>query len=443
MPPTKSNKEQSLGFSVETFLQSSPPPIEISPSLDLASSPPRRSDHEVEDLCVTYQAGTKIPITVLYHYLNIYHEQLYVIWPVVNKDVVLARLHNTDDQVIYTLAASVCAATLAQLNIVNETDSMLHHLMAREAENIRAMVDYSRHHFIDALLTSFFLHVFYTNTGKLTKSTLLLREAIAYAHILGLHQDAFYTDLDPDAAQAHSLQHDIPPTFKLSPALPEIQSSLNFGLGPAFYTLCKLFQCFDNACPAELRPGQHSSLQAISTELCRTHPLPVCKNEVQRADIVVTESWLRVVLWKSAIPYIDATTDPVDQGLSVSFPMSVGRDLLSNLTTLSSFALEAHGPGMMSKLFEVANTVADVMICAPDLTHVGNMHVGSRDILWALSSVLESLRATGNPALLTVLREKVAACALDQIGSPRMLRITDVSDEATPDQEDGMYWDGL
>lgn len=97
----------------------------------------------------------------------------------------------------------------------------------------------------------------------------------------------------------------------------------------------------------------------------------------------------------------------------------------------------------MSKLFEVANAVADVMICAPDLTYVGNMHVGSRDILWALSSVLESLRATGNPALLTVLREKIAACALDQIGSPQMLRITDVADEATPDPEDGMYWDGL
>ncbi|KAG8672810.1 hypothetical protein FPOAC1_006101 [Fusarium poae] len=309
------------------------------------------------------------------------------------------------------------------------------------------MLDYPKHQTFEALLTCFFLHVYYSNAGKITKSTLLLREAIAYAHILGLHQDSYYTDLDTDTSQyhlriawilfitdrAHSLQQDIPPTFKLSPTLPQLQPQHKPDPGSAFCSLCNLFQAFDDACPSGISSRQAGFLGAISSRLQVRHPLPLCENEVQRADIVVTDSWLRVVLWKAAIPYVDANTDPDDQSLSVSFPTSVAHDLLLKLTTLSSFALETHGPGMMSKLFEVANSVADVLICAPDLANVGSAHVGPRDILAALSSLIASLRTTGNPALLTLLREKMVACALDQAQPGRLLQITDgdIYDEHT------------
>lgn len=86
-------------------------------------------------------------------------------------------------------------------------------------------------------------------------------------------------------------------------------------------------------------------------------------------------------------------------------------------------------PRQMSKLFEVANSVADVIICAPDLADVDSAHVGPRDILCALSSLIASLRTTANPALLTLLREKMMACALGQAGPGRPLQITDVPDD--------------
>ncbi|KAL5591689.1 hypothetical protein FOVSG1_010578 [Fusarium oxysporum f. sp. vasinfectum] len=359
-----------------------------------------------------------------------------------HHEVLLTRLRNPDNKIAYALAASICSATRAQLRLSNDDAGPSTYKMAYEAEQSRLMLDYSKHQIIDGLLTCFFLHVFYSNTGRITKSTLLLREAIAYAHILGLHQDLFYTDLDHDTIQyhlriawilfitdrAHSLQHDLPPTFKLSPTLPELHPQQDAGLGSAFCSLCRLFQAFDDACPPDVRSNQVGFLGAISSQLRARYPLPLCDNEIQRADIVVTDSWLRVVLWKAAIPYVDANTDPNDQGLSVSFPTSVARDLLAKLTTLSSCALETHGPGMMSKLFEVANSVADVIICAPDLADVDSAHVGPRDILCALSSLIASLRTTANPALLTLLREKMMACALGQAGPGRLLQITDVPD---------------
>ncbi|KAG7425472.1 putative sucrose utilization protein SUC1 [Fusarium oxysporum f. sp. raphani] len=389
---------------------------------------------------VSYDA--RIPRSSFSYYLNIYHDCLYVVWPVIDHEVLLTRLRNPDNKIAYALAASICSATRAQLRLSSDDAGPSTYQMAYEAEQSRLMLDYSKHQIIDGLLTCFFLHVFYSNTGRITKSTLLLREAIAYAHILGLHQDLFYTDLDHDTIQyhlriawilfitdrAHSLQHDLPPTFKLSPTLPELHPQQDAGLGSAFCSLCRLFQAFDDACPPDVRSNQVGFLGAISSQLRARHPLPLCDNEIQRADIVVTDSWLRVVLWKAAIPYVDANTDPNDQGLSVSFPTSVARDLLAKLTTLSSCALEAHGPGMMSKLFEVANSVADVIICAPDLADVDSAHVGPRDILCALSSLIASLRTTSNPALLTLLREKMMACALGQAGPGRLLQITDVPD---------------
>ncbi|KAM5376741.1 hypothetical protein ACJZ2D_005364 [Fusarium nematophilum] len=421
-----------------------------------SSSPNSQSDlvmpcHHSENLA-PHQPNGRVPLSTFQFYLNIYQSHLHVVWPIIDWEALLVRLIDVDDLAAYALAASVCAATMAQLRLsVVNTDGYSRQSMAYEAEKTRFMLDYPKHQTIDALLTCFFLHVFYSNKGKTTKSTLLLREAITYAHILGLHQDEFYIDSPPDATQyhlriawilfitdrAHSLQHDLPPTFKLSPTLPELRPNQDAGLGSAFCSLCRLFQSFDDACPPDIRSEQHGYLEAISSELSRTHRFPICDNDVQRADIVVTDSWLRVVLWKAAIPFVDSTTDPNDQGLSVSFPMSVARDLLSKLTTLSSCALETHGPGMMSKLFEVANSVADVIICAPDLANVGSVQVGPREILCALSSLITSLRTTGDPALLSLLREKMMACALDQ-ATPGRLMIMDVS-EGIQDQEDGIY----
>lgn len=307
--------------------------------------------------------SSRIPLATLNYYLDIFQSHLHVVWPAVDCSSIKSRLQDPNDQVVYALAAAICSATIAQLHLTVGGGAHSHHQMALEAESARFLLEYSAHETVDALLTSFFLHVFYSNTGKMTKSTLLLREAIAHSHILGLHQDIFYTNLDLEMTQyhlriawilfitdrAHSLQHDLPPTFKLSPTLPELQPQEDAGLSTAFCSLCRLFQSFQDACPPDIRStGGRHLLGNISSQLRRTHSFPLCENEVQRADLVVTDSWLRVVLWKVAIPYVDSTIDPNDRGLSVSFPMSVARDLLSKVATLSSCALEAHGPGMVS-----------------------------------------------------------------------------------------------
>lgn len=172
----------------------------LRPSTPRASSGDVRSGMSSPD---SSPPTRRIPIATFTYYLNTYQNQLYFIWPIVNWRALLIRLGDADDTVAYALAASICAATMAQLHLDEDLDGHSYQSMACEAESAQFLLDYPKHQMIDGLLTYFFLHVFYSNIGKFTKSTLRLRDAITYAHLMELHQDSFYVNLCPDVTQYH------------------------------------------------------------------------------------------------------------------------------------------------------------------------------------------------------------------------------------------------
>ncbi|KAH6869150.1 hypothetical protein B0T10DRAFT_594984 [Thelonectria olida] len=188
----------------------------------------------------------------------------------------------------------------------------------------------------------------------MANSTLFLKEAIAYAHISSLHQHSFSFDLTSDTAQYYlriawilviddSSFTSASSTSHLQTSSNASQATTTFGwrTRPGFCNSCKLFQSFDDAWPPDVRFNQYDLPRSMSGQLCRKRSFLACDNQIQHEDIVITGSWLRAVLWKTAIPYVDATTGPNDRGQSVSLPMSVARDLLP------SQALESQGPGMV------------------------------------------------------------------------------------------------
>lgn len=157
----------------------------------------------------TLVTSRRIPLSSLRVYLDIYHHKLHPVWPVVRREELIARLHDPTDLEAYALATSVCAATIAQLKLPVRRDSDVESLsvdssaMVLEAEQSRILVDYSEKPSLDILLSSYFLHVFYADTGRYHKSTLLLRESVTFAHILGLHLKAHYEDLNASDTQHH------------------------------------------------------------------------------------------------------------------------------------------------------------------------------------------------------------------------------------------------
>lgn len=155
----------------------------------------------------------RISTSSISEYLEVYQSRGYAIWPVVDSETLLARLlTNPDDMEAYALATAICAAIISQFKIDAEPGSPVEGhfrvssaLFEAEAKRARKESDHMEEITIWSLLSSFFLHVYSANIGRMAASTVLLGEAIIKAHIIGLHKLSYYQPMNTEQQQ-HNLR---------------------------------------------------------------------------------------------------------------------------------------------------------------------------------------------------------------------------------------------
>ena len=135
-----------------------------------------------------------------YHdHLDIFRRRLYTVWPIIDPHALVARLAAApQDWQAHALAASLCAAVIAQLRLDQRPEPGVNSQAAefvKEAQQQRKLYDYRECCTLDSLLTSFFLHIYYSNIQKLSTASYLLRETVTTAHILRLHEPETYETL--------------------------------------------------------------------------------------------------------------------------------------------------------------------------------------------------------------------------------------------------------
>jgi hypothetical protein len=81
-----------------------------------------------------------------------------------------------------------------------------------------------------------------------------------------------------------------------------------------------------------------------------------------------------------------------------------------------------------SKLFDVANSLADVMMIMPSLNHESHFDVGPRDLIHSLSQVLASFRG-GNPAVISILQDKLMTLGLGASPPRKLLELSSPEEE--------------
>lgn len=371
-------------------------------------------------------------------YLDIYYFKLFPVWPIVDKDTLTARLYAAEpDASAYMLASSVCAATMVQLQLSvfgPSSDVLDPTMMLTEIEDLRRKYDNRESPSLEFLATSFFMHVAYTNLGRLTTSTLLLREAVTLAYILDLHRPSHYDEVTPAERQshlrmfwilfiterAHATQHDIPCVMTVDAEMPELDVASQPAVLSPLIMLCRMFRSFCEGSSSSLTTD---SLTSFNNQLLRIPTMTEDHNELQRADLSVTQQWLRLMFWKMAINKVAMTANSTDDIRSVFFPISLAKDLLSDISTMSIDTLEAHGPGMELKLFEVTNSVADIITLNPARMQHSSLQLGPQDILVHLTNIIGRFRG-GNKTLVPLLQSRLSGIGL---GSEILPRITDVT----------------
>jgi len=397
----------------------------------------------------------RISTSCISQYLDVYQSRGYGIWPVVDAEALTARLlTHPDDVETYALATAISAAVVSQFSIDAEPGSPVegHYrvssgVFATEAKRARDEADHMEHITVFSILGSFFLHVYSANVGRMNTSTVYLGEAIQKAHIIGLHKNVFYESMSPEQMQqnlrlywllfiterAHSIQHDVPTTLKRAPDLPSLENLNDGSVTPAFIQLCRLFNILDVTITADAASARNALALAQQQLSSDEAPLSL-ENELQRADISMTQQWMRIFLWQHALNVTNLSSMNNDNEFSFSFPAQVAQNVLSNLSSLSQQSVEAHGPGMESKLFDVANSLADVMIIMPSMNHESHFGIGPRDLIHSLSQVLSNFRG-GNPAVINILQDKLTQLGMS-CGSPQKLL------ELSSPEEEKEEWHG-
>jgi hypothetical protein len=191
-------------------------------------------------------------------------------------------------------------------------------------------------------------------------------------------------------------------------------------------SLCQMFKALAEAS----QDNTHTSMRLSYEQMLRLADPAEPYNQLQKADVRVTQHWTKLHLWKLAVSRIKMTTEPGGDITSVLFPLQVVGNLLSEVSELSVDSLEAHGSGMELKLFEFANTIADVMVCMPH-RWTQDTRIGPREYLMHLGKVLGGFRG-GNEALLPLLRSRFVELGLSLPAIPRIVDITHESSDSSP-----------
>lgn len=108
-------------------------------------------------------------------------------------------------------------------------------------------------------------------------------------------------------------------------------------------------------------PGSTMTYTALQRQLNLPHPAHISLTDIQKADILVTKQWLRLIVWQSSMRQGLLSSSAEDESMTFRYPLKIAQSLLDVISSLPTTSIEVHGMGIFEKIFEIGNTMLDVM----------------------------------------------------------------------------------
>lgn len=326
-------------------------------ALALAAGLPPRYGPEITSCVETYFAR-------LYHVLPILHEGLF-------RRLLACPAQLSPSQ--RSLFLAVCAVT--KLRNCHEPDKA----QVREARELGCLfleqhlrlqcdIDCREEKSASTITTTFLVHVAYASLNKQKSARLYLREAICKAMDLGFHRDDGCRDQDDieticaqrtlallfvtERATAILDSSDVL-LLREPPYLPDIYfDEYDHKALRGFQCLFALFKLLDAEiiqtwCSGTLPRGHDT--QTARDKICSVqHHLSATSfcdeglSHFQRADIQVTQQWLRLIFWQISMRLGFLSNWSEEPALSYNYPIELGKDLCVVLHSLPETSLRAH-----------------------------------------------------------------------------------------------------
>ncbi len=267
-------------------------------------------------------------------------------------------------------------------------------------------------------MTCIFLEICNLAYKRCEQGYLLLQEAISHIHILRIdrakvtHAPAAYSTgfspmvddaiSPPELARRQRLYWEafvherfltvvsgLPATMPpLRTGLPDGDASIPAHVDKGWTRLVRLFSILDEEflaywrsqdLPEEERPfmtalyieRKQVQLDEDEAEMEGAATADSPLSELQLADLFVTRLWQRILIWQLGMSRCLLSSIPPassHEGMSLVFPARrLSAQLRSLVTQLNAItSIGAHGSGILEKLFEITNTIADVLALVPD-----------------------------------------------------------------------------
>jgi hypothetical protein len=165
----------------------------------------------------------------------------------------------------------------------------------------------------------------------------------------------------------------LPPLY----TMPEDDPTLSIQVHEGFNQIIKLFRLLDTDFLNSWLDSQGGSVtstwvEAKSRELegdPEADARELAKlTMMQRADLTITREWLRTLVWRLAMGQTLLSSRSSKECLSLLFPVRLSQTLRQQVSSMSRQDIEVHGSSITQKLFEITDTIADVLIHVPAAT---------------------------------------------------------------------------
>lgn len=398
--------------------------------------------------------------------------------PVIHESSFRRRLYASSlpaDETCQLIA--LCAMTI--LHVLASPDAATHPDIPSSAEDKKTLsahliqnflaarleYDYTEHPTLPTVLSSLFLSVAHFEHKNLRSWWFYLREACGIAYDLRLADEATYTAMQnsPTATNATRISEichrrtlallvvtergagllrnkpialrDINPTLHLSHAFAFGTASAS-DEDPAvlagFRCLVRLFALVDadffrlwNA--PHTSPGDPTTpyvsaphIASVQEQLAHLALRYEELTPVQRADVLVTQQWLKLIYWQAAMRQGMVSSGAGNEAFRYSFPIEVARVLCGVLGELELGAILVHGLGIFEKLFEIAYSLMDALT----LSKVALGESGDLKVLFGYLSASEVSHDTYVRMLVTKMDGGVKA--LQSLHGQKLLQSEDL-----------------
>jgi hypothetical protein len=389
--------------SMDHVMTSAVPPQRISPTLShfsqlsptiSNSNPPHvyrtTSGGSPDEARITALAGEiGMSSTMMSECVTQYFRHLYPIMPIIHEATFRRQLNSQEDfpPEEKCLVLSMCAVTIlhasppSELTLEAKKDlgrQFLSHFL-----DVRRCSDWIETASLATIIASYFASVSYFELKLPRSSNFYVREATGIALEQGLHLDSFYVGMSHVAEICHrrtfallfvtergaSILRNKPISISRLPTLPtDFFDDEDPGILTGFQCLCQLFALLDEKFIEVWRSSESQTarpsvdnIAAIQQKLSNLSFDFTNLRDIQRADVQITQQWLRLIFWQASMRQGIISTTSENPAFTYSYPIQIAKALCEQMSSMPVNAVAVHGLGIFEKVFEVAYTLMDAL----------------------------------------------------------------------------------